>query len=140
MKIIRDTLLCVFIFAFSGNIIAQSTHEKFDIFTDTLLIINGKTIDEERVLMNRLEFIEADTFRINQKGLQISSFALTAFTLGKSIELISGEPILTKAMKDEILNKQAKYKFVSLKNIRLSTKDGRTVQPSTKTIKIIFEN
>lgn len=137
MKATKIMLLCVFIIgAFSS--FAQSS--AYDIFSDTLLIINGKTVDKDRVLMDRHELIDADTIRVNQKGLSIKSFTLTAFALGKSVELISDKSVLTGAMKDEILNKEAKYKFVSLKNINLQTKDGRVVQPSTKTIKVIFDN
>lgn len=131
----------LFIFVLVVNIhssIAQN-NSAYDLFTDTLLIINSKTIDTDRLLMKRHELVDADSIRVNQKGMFVKSFTLTAFALGKSVELVSDQAVLTKAMKDEILNEQAKYKFVSLKNIILHTKDGREVQPSTKNVKVIFE-
>ncbi|MDA3894095.1 MAG: hypothetical protein PF517_20745 [Salinivirgaceae bacterium] len=112
----------------------------YDIFQDTLLIINGKAIDSERILMKRLQVVEADTFEVNQKGIKVLGFTMTAFALGRSIELISQKPIFSKEMKDEILNKQTNFKFISIKNINLQTKDGRAVNPSLETIKIIFGN
>jgi len=87
-----------------------------------------------------MTLLEADTFRINQKGLKIVSFTMSAITLGHSIELITEKPILSSAMKDEILNKKHNYKFIYLKNINLQTREGIVISPSTKRIKIIFSN
>ena len=140
----RNIVFIVFVLLFcakTNSISAQDLNKKmYDIFTDTLLIINGKTIDSDRVLMKRQEIIEADTFRVNQKGLTIVSFTMTALTLGHSVELTSDKPILTGAMQNEIINKQSNYKFIYIKNINLRTKEGKIVSPSINTLKIIFSN
>lgn len=144
MQTFRITTLLFFIIMLDSavnDIFSQNTElKKYDVFSDTLLIINDKTIDCERVLMNRKELFEADTFKINQKGLQIASFTMTAFALGYSIELFSSDPILTQAMRNEIINKQANFKFIYIKDINLQAKDGRIINPSINTIKIIFSN
>ena len=114
--------------------------KKYDIFLDTLLIINGKPITTERILMTRQEIMNADTFRINQKGLTIVGFTMTALTLGHSVELTTDKTILSQAMKNEILNKQSNFKFIYIKDINLQAKDGRLVAPSLNEIKIIFSN
>jgi hypothetical protein len=114
--------------------------KKYDIFLDTLLIINGKPIDSERVLMTRQEIMNADTFRVNQKGLDIVGFTMTALTLGHSVELTTDKAILSQAMKSEILNKHSNFKFIYIKDINLQAKDGRLVAPSLNEIKVIFSN
>jgi hypothetical protein len=114
--------------------------KKYDIFLDTLLIINGKPIDSERVLMTRQEIMNADTFRVNQKGLDIVGFTMTALTLGHSVELTTDKAILSQAMKNEILNKHSNFKFIYIKDINLQAKDGRLVAPSLNEIKVIFSN
>ncbi len=135
--IVSVFLLCVV----DNNIAAQDLNtKKYDIFTDTLLVINDKTIDSDRVLMKRQDVIEADTLRINQKGLTIVKFTMSALTLGHSVELSSDKPILTRAMRDEITNKQLNYKFIYIKDINLRTKDGKIVFPSINSLKIIFSN
>ncbi len=114
--------------------------KEYDVFNDTLLVISDKNINTERIFMKREEIVNADTFRINQKGLTIVSFTMSAITLGNSVELVTDKPILSTAMRNEILNKQWNYKFIYIKNINLQTKDGRTVHPSMRTLKIIFSN
>lgn len=118
----------------------QKDYKEYDVFLDTLLLINGKTINTERILMNRKEVVEADTFKINQKGLVLKSFTIQAITLGHSVELTTDKPIFSGAMKNEILNKQSNFKFIYIKDINLQTSDGRTVKPSLEVIKIIFNN
>jgi len=93
MQTLRVTALLFIIVLFNSafnTVYSQNTElKKYDIFSDTLLIINDKTIDCERIYMNRKDFYDADTFRINQKGLQIVSFTMTAFALGYSVELFA---------------------------------------------------
>jgi len=144
MKKFRISILLIFIVLAElsiNNLFSQNTElKKYDVFSDTLLIINNKPIDCERILMNRKELFEADTFKINQKGLLIANFKMTAFALGYSVELYSDKPILSQAMRNEIINKQANFKFIYIKDINLQAKDGRMVTPSVNTIKIIFSN
>ncbi len=136
-KSVKILLFITLIFFTTEKISAQKT---YDIYSDTLLIINEKPINKDRVLMKRKEMIEADTFKVNQRGLSITGFTMSAITLGRKVELKSNKPFLTAEMKDEILNKQSNFKFIYLKNIILRTKDGRSVGLSTKQIKIIFED
>jgi hypothetical protein len=136
-KSIKILLFVLLVFFVAEKVSAQKI---YDIYTDTLLIINGKPIDKDRILIKRKEILEADTFKVNQRGLTIMEFTMSAITLGKKVELKSNKPVLTSGMKNEILNKQANFKFIYLKNIILQTKDGRLVGLSTKQIKIIFED
>lgn len=132
---------CLLILAVMSKFVSgQNEIAKYDKFSDTLLIVNGEIISSDKIYMNRMDFVNSDTFRINQKGIIVASYSMTSFAIGKSIELESEMAVLTKAMKDAILNKQANYKFVSIKNINLQTKDGRLVHPSMSNLRIIFEN
>jgi hypothetical protein len=123
-KSIKILLFVLLVFFVAEKVSAQKI---YDIYTDTLLIINGKPIDKDRILIKRKEILEADTFKVNQRGLTIMEFTMSAITLGKKVELKSNKPVLTSGMKNEILNKQANFKFIYLKNIILQTKDGRLV-------------
>jgi hypothetical protein len=127
--------------AFYVPLMAQEGNEiTYDHITDTLLIINDKVIDQYKVIMNRQELIQADTLKINQKGIWVSSFKMSAITLGQDIILSSNSALFSNEMITEIINGETKYKFIYLKDIILQSKDGRFMSPSTKSIKIIFSN
>jgi hypothetical protein len=112
----------------------------YDKFYDTLLIINGQLIDQDKVLVLREDFTKADTLRVNQKGLVLESFSMQAISLGTNVSLYADSPLLTTEMINLVLNGATKYKFIYLKDIILRSKDGRKLAPSTETIKIIFTN
>jgi len=132
-------ILVQIIFSFLGSAIFAQEAD-YDILSDTLIVINGQTIDSERIMMSRSSVVESDTFRVNKDDIKVVGFTMTALTLGHSIELVSDKPIFTVAMKNEILNKQWKYKFIYIKDINLQTVNGVVVSPSLKTVKIIFSN
>jgi len=141
-QILNQWLLIVFIIGtLSESSKSQDESEmKYDRIKDTLLIINEKLIDEYKVIMDRQELLKCDTLRVNQKGLWISSFKMSAITLGQDITLSSNLPIISNEMKNDIINGETKYKFIYLKDIILQSHDGRLMTPSTKSIKIIFSN
>lgn len=113
---------------------------KVDTYYDTLLIINGELVKEDKILMLRQDFIKNDTLRVNQKGLQVESFQLQALSLGTNVSLSSNEPLLTEDMINLIINDKIKYKFIYLKNIILRSKDGRALAPTFDSIKVVFTN
>ncbi len=138
IKIILLFFVLIIVSLLGKSVFAQEVH--YDILSDTLIIINGQTIDSERIMMSRSSVVESDTFRVNKDDIKVVGFTMTALTLGHSIELVSDKPIFTVAMKNEILNKQWKYKFIYIKDINLQTVNGVVVSPSLKTVKIIFSN
>ncbi len=118
----------------------QSQIYFYDTNTDTLLIINNKVINTEKVLMNRQEFVRSDTFKLNQPELKLVSYKMHAISLGSSQTLFSDKPYLTQEMLSLLLNGTIKYKFIYLKDIILQSDDGRFVSPSYKFIKVTFTN
>jgi len=109
-------------------------------YTDTLIIIGDLVVDKYKVHINREDFLETDTLKVNQKGFKVISFKINALALGANITLSSESGAITTEMKNEILNERIKYKFIYLKDILLQSSDGRMKSPSTKSIKVIFRN
>jgi hypothetical protein len=124
---------------FAQSVNSQPT-KSYNAFTDTLIILNGKTITEDKILVQREELNIKDTLKVNQRGLVVDGFTFQALALGQSIELQTEGAVLTNEMIKSINNHETKYKFFYLKDIILLTKDGRKVSPTTKTIKIVFIN
>jgi len=123
----------------SGN--SQEISEiKYDIIKDTLLVINEKVIDHYKIIMDRQELLKCDTLKVNQKGLWVSSFKMSAITLGQDISRSTNSSVISSEMINEIINGNAKYKFIYLKDIILQSQDGKIYSPSTKCVKIIFSN
>lgn len=107
---------------------------------DTFIVINGKTIDSDRILISRKELIEIDSIRVNKDGLIVSGFTITATTLGHSVELTTNKPFFSQEMKNEILNNRLNYKYIYIKNIHLQSKDSSIFQLSQRALKFIFKN
>lgn len=134
-KYISFLILAIPLFAYN-----QNNEKTFHHYTDTLIIIGEKLIDKNKFFINREELLENDSLKINQKGLKIISFEMKALALGNSISLTSKSNILTLSMKEKIIKGKIKYKFFYLKNIILQNKNGEQLNPSTKDIKVIFNN
>lgn len=112
------------------------------VFTDndTLLIVGGSLIDDEKFIINRNQLVENDTVFVNKNGLVVESFTVSAFSLGQKINLKNDGNALSDEVKYQLTNKESIFKFFYLKDIILRTKDGRMASPSTRTIKITFTN
>lgn len=130
-------ILNLLVISIKGQIIDT---KKYNAISDTLIIINKDTIDSERVLFSRREVMEVDTIRVNQQELFVSSFTMSATTLGHSVELTTNKPYFSQEMHNKILNNQLNYKYIYIKNINLQNKDGLKVKPTLNIVKIIFSN
>ncbi len=136
------TIWCfwVLVMFVGGHTVKAQTVKSYNVFSDTLIVLNGKTITEDKIHIQREELNSKDTLKVNQRGLVVEKFTFQALALGQSIELQSESPVLTNEMLKSINNQETKYKFFYLKDIILRTKDGRKVSPTTRTIKIVFIN
>ncbi|MBI9065698.1 MAG: hypothetical protein JEZ09_00320 [Salinivirgaceae bacterium] len=139
-KIPVGCVLIVIFFIISFCSFGQTEPKTYDKNNDTLLIMSNKLIDQDKILLERKFLMNSDSIKINQKGLTIKEFTVSSLALGKDISIKSDKPFITESIKDQIINEQNKYKFIYIKNIVLQTKDGRTLSPSTKSIKIVFIN
>ena len=119
---------------------AQTDVKEYDTFVDTLLIISDVVLDKDKLLIDRQFLLDSDTIKINQKGLTVEGFSVSAIALGQSVSLDTKNPYLSESMKSDIIDEQNRFKFIYLKDIILTTKDGRKLSPSTKSIKIVFIN
>lgn len=111
---------------------------KYNADKDTLILINTKLIDRNKISLCRDSLFYCDSLRTNINSLSVASFTLASFTLGKSFELHSTSSLITPQMKTVIKGGQQKYKFVYLKNIVLFNKFGKTCNPAYNVVKISF--
>lgn len=130
------------IWASNNNVcIAQNNEESvYNHYTDTLIIIGDLVIDKDKIYINREELLESDTLKVNQRGFLVKSFKVQALALGANITLSSDSGAITTEMKNELLNDKVKYKFIYIKDLLLQSGDGRTVVPTTTSVKVVFKN
>lgn len=139
-KLIHIIFVISFVISCNHSISQTTADKSYNHYTDTLLIIGDIVIDQEKVHINREDFLNADTLQVNQRGFKVVSFKLNALALGANVTLNSESGSITSDMKNEVLNERVKYKFIYLKDILLQSSDGRMKKPSTKSIKLIFKN
>ncbi len=128
----------VALFLLSLPLCAQNSR----VFTseDTLLIIGGSLIDDEKFIINRNQLVENDSIFVNKNGWLVESFSVSAFALGQKINLKNNGNALSDEVKYHLTNKESIFKFFYLKDIILRTDDGRVASPSIRTVKITFTN
>ncbi len=141
MQSLQRVIILLALILPTSIVYAQSKQaESYDKFYDTLLLMNDILLDKDKILITREQFLEADSFLVNQKGLVVKSFELSALSLGNQVSLRSNGPSITESMREVVKSESVSYKFVYIKNIVLSTTDLHKKKPSTQTIKLIFSN
>lgn len=129
-----------FYFAALHMLMAQNKIENYDSFNDTLIYVCDTLLTSDKIYLNREVLLSCDSLSINQKGLRIVKFTMSAIALGQNASLSASGAQITEAMKDELINEDKNFKFIYIKNIILRSKDGRELHPSTESIKIVFLN
>lgn len=140
MRIIHFIFSLCFILVANCVLGQKSQIQQYDKFNDTLIVLGEIVIDKNKVYMDREDFLNIDSLVINQKGLQVTGFTMSALALGANVQIKSNTAQIGSEMKDVVTNEKPKYKFIYLKDILLYSSDGRKSNPSTKSVKIIFNN
>lgn len=138
--IVRYKLLIVTLLLFAKPLLAQNKTISYDVYNDTLLILCDSVLNSDKVLLNREFLLTCDSLSLNQKGLYIEKFTMSAIALGQSASFNSKGATFTDNMKNELINEQKNFKFIYIKNIILRSNDGRELHPSTESVKIVFIN
>ena len=141
-KTIFKLINLVILFCFFGlkTATAQNKVKSYDHYNDTLLVLCDTLFDSDKIHVNREFLLECDSLYLNQKGLMIERFTMSAIALGQNASLVSKGATITEAMKNNLIIEQKNFKFIYIKNIILRTNDGRELHPSTESVKIVFLN
>lgn len=105
---------------------------------DTVLIINGKYLCAEKILLNREDILTTDSIFINKKELSLNSYIASSFSLGNSLNIKSNGALIPNELKQAIASKEIAYKFIYLKNILLIDNKNNLVNSTFEEIKISF--
>lgn len=113
---------------------------QYDGSRDTLLVVGGSLIDNDKFLLDRKALLENDTVFVNKEGLEVHSFVFSAFSLGQKVTLKNDGNVISGEVKCQLTNNETNFKFFYLKDIILRDKVGRECSPTSKTLKITFTN
>jgi len=123
---------------FSNHSISGQQLNWADYENDTLVSIGTYILADEKIFIPRDTLLMNERIYCNIAELEVKSFVMTAFSIGKEFrEEASGNEI-TVFMKNAIRNREINYKYVNFKDFKLVNLSGDIYVPEIEKIKVII--
>lgn len=133
LKIFIPILLFFYAFNLEAQQLDWEGHEN-----DTLIAIGTYLLADKKIYMPKDSLLKNPYLTTNVEELEVTSFMMTAFSLGYAFEQETEGAALTINMKNAIQDKNINYKFVNFKKIQLTNLSEEIFVPKIEKIKIIF--
>lgn len=136
-----DVYRFMIVFVFLGFVSIECLAQQLkwsDYENDTLITLGSYILADEKMYIPKDTFIQQNTIGTNIPGVEVVSFMMTAFALGKEFKAEADNNKFTNSMINAVQNTANHYKFVNLKDFRLMNPSGDIYVPRMKKIKIVL--